>query len=241
MYGLVSSIASELPKLEPGKEQRTERLGYIYASDGKTVLAALRGSESRIIVGSDEISPVMKQAIVAVEDRRFWEHRASTSGAWPALCGRTRLAGSSGRLHDHAAVHQEPVHGAGADGQPKLKEAALAWQLEQRWSKRPILTAYLNTIYFGNGAYGIEMASRVYFDKHAGSSRSPRRPHPPACRRARGAYDPATNSKAAGTRRTTVLGLMLAQGLITEADYRTADESPLPRPAEIGLPGSGGA
>ena len=75
MYGLVSSIASELPELEPGKEQRTERLGYIYASDGKTVLAVLRGSESRIIVESDEIASVMKQAIVAVEDRRFWEHQ----------------------------------------------------------------------------------------------------------------------------------------------------------------------
>ena len=49
----------------------------------------------------------------------------------------------------------------------KLKEAALAWQLEQRWSKDRILTAYLNTIYFGNGAYGIEMAARVYFGKHA--------------------------------------------------------------------------
>ena len=73
-YGLVSSIASELPQLEPGKEQR-ERLGYIYASDGKTVLAVLRGSENRIVVGSEEISPVMKQAIVAVEDRRFWEHQ----------------------------------------------------------------------------------------------------------------------------------------------------------------------
>ncbi len=65
-YGLVSSVASELPQLEPGNERRTERLGHIYASDGKTVLAVLRGSESRIIVESDEISPVLKQAIVAV-------------------------------------------------------------------------------------------------------------------------------------------------------------------------------
>ena len=49
-YGLVSSVASELPQLEPGNERRTERLGHIYASDGKTVLAVLRGSESRILV-----------------------------------------------------------------------------------------------------------------------------------------------------------------------------------------------
>ena len=56
----------------------------------------------------------------------------------------------------------------------KLKEAALAWQLEQRWSKERILTAYLNTIYFGNGAYGVEMAARVYFDKRAEGADAPR-------------------------------------------------------------------
>ena len=58
VYGLVSAIASELPQLEPGKEHRPERIGYIYASDGKTVLAVLRGSESRIVVRSEEIAPV---------------------------------------------------------------------------------------------------------------------------------------------------------------------------------------
>ena len=187
MYGLVSSIASELPQLEPGKERRTERLGYIYASDGKTVLAVLRGSESRIVVESEQISPVMKQAIVAVEDRRFWEHQGvdiqgMARAVWADLRSQDFVQGGSTitqQFIKNQYTQQERTVSR------KLKEAALAWQLEQRWSKDRILTAYLNTIYFGNGAYGIEMAARVYFDKHAKELTLPEARSSPACRRAR--------------------------------------------------------
>ncbi len=241
-YGLVSSIASELPQLEPGKERRTERLGYIYASDGKTVLAVLRGSESRILVGSDEISPVMKQAIVAVEDRRFWEHQGvdiqgMARAVWADIRSRDFVQGGSTitqQFVKNQYTQQERTVSR------KLKEAALAWQLEQRWSKDRILTAYLNTIYFGNGAYGIEMASRVYFDKHASELTLPEAALLAGLPASPGAHDPATSPQAAGARRTTVLGLMLEQGLISATDYRSADESPLPSAAEIGLPGSRG-
>jgi penicillin-binding protein 1A len=242
LYGLVSSIASELPQLEPGKEKRTERLGYIYASDGKTVLAVLRGSESRIVVGSDQISPVMKQAIVAVEDRRFWEHRGvdiegMARAVWADIRSQDFVQGGS-------TITQQFVKNQYTEQERtvsrKLKEAALAWQLEQRWSKDRILTAYLNTIYFGNGAYGIEMAARVYFDKHAKELTLAESALLAGLPASPGAYDPAGNPGAAKVRRTTVLRLMLEQGLITAGDYRAADESPLPRPEEIGLPGSKG-
>jgi penicillin-binding protein 1A len=241
-YGLVSSIASELPQLEPGNERRTERLGYIYASDGKTVLAVLRGSESRILVGSEEISPVMKQAIVAVEDRRFWEHQGvdiqgMARAVWADIRSQDFVQGGS-------TITQQFVKNQYTEQERtvsrKLKEAALAWQLEKRWSKDRILTAYMNTIYFGNGAYGIEMASRVYFDKHASELTLPQAALLAGLPASPGAYDPAANPQAAKARRTTVLGLMLEQGLITAADYRTADESPLPTAGEIGLPGSKG-
>jgi penicillin-binding protein 1A len=241
-YGLVSSVASELPQLEPGNERRTERLGHIYASDGKTVLAVLRGSESRIIVKSEEISPVMKQAIVAVEDRRFWEHKGvdiqgMARAVWADLRSKEIVQGGSTitqQFVKNQYTQQERTVSR------KLKEAALAWQLEQRWSKERILTAYLNTIYFGNGAYGVEMASRVYFDKPAKSLTLPEAALLAGLPASPGAYDPAANPEAAKTRRTTVLRLMLEQGLITPGDYRTANESPLPAAADIGLPGSKG-
>jgi penicillin-binding protein 1A len=241
-YGLVSSVASELPQLEPGKERRTERLGHIYASDGKTVLAVLRGSESRIIVGSEAISPVMKQAIVAVEDRRFWEHKGvdiqgMARAVWADLRSQDVVQGGSTitqQFIKNQYTQQERTVSR------KLKEAALAWQLEQRWSKERILTAYLNTIYFGNGAYGIEMAARVYFDKHAKELTLPEAALLAGLPASPGAYDPATSPDAARARRTTVLRLMLEQGLITPDDYREADESPLPTASDIGLPGEKG-
>ncbi|HEU4449940.1 MAG TPA: PBP1A family penicillin-binding protein [Gaiellaceae bacterium] len=239
VYGLVSAVASELPELEPGNESRTERLGYIYASDGKTVLAVLRGSESRVVVSSEEIAPVMKQAIVAVEDRRFWEHRGiDIRGMARAVLADLR---SQEIVQGGSTITQQFIKNQYTEQERtvsrKLKEAALAWQLEQRWSKDRILTAYLNTIYFGNGAYGIEMAARVYFGTSAERLTLPQAallaglPANPA------AYDPAQNRKDAVRRRATVLGLMLEQGLITASDYRSADSAPLPPRRKIGLPG----
>ena len=75
VFGVVTAIAEEIPKLDPAYQQRIAKNGFIYSSDGKRVLAVLRGAESRVIVPSQEIAPVMKQAIVAIEDKRFFEHR----------------------------------------------------------------------------------------------------------------------------------------------------------------------
>ena len=115
----------------------------------------------------------MKQAIVAVEDARFFEHRGVdirgiVRAVWQDLRNRAVVEGGS-------TITQQFVKNAYVKSsrsfERKLKEAALAWQLEQQWPKDRILTAYLNTIYFGNGAYGIEQASRVYF-RHSASSLS---------------------------------------------------------------------
>jgi penicillin-binding protein 1A len=74
-FGLISGIATGIPNLDPSRVQAGEVNGYIYADDGKTILAVLRGSEARVLVEWPEISPWIKHAIVDVEDRRFYEHR----------------------------------------------------------------------------------------------------------------------------------------------------------------------
>jgi penicillin-binding protein 1A len=241
-FGLLSALASELPQLEPGNERRTERLGYIYASDGKTVLAVLRGSESRILVRSEQITPVMKQAIVAVEDRRFWEHRGidlrGMARAFWADVRHKKLVEGGSTITQQFVKNQYTQKDRTISR--KLKEATLAWQLEQRWSKDRILTAYLNTIYFGNGAYGIEMASRVYFGKRAGDLTLAEAALLAGLPANPGGYDPVSNPEVALARRTTVLRLMLDQGLITPTDYEEADEAPLPPPESIGLPSTQG-
>ena len=121
-----------------------------------------------------------------------------------------------------------------------MREAALAWQLEQRWSKDRILTAYLNTIYFGNGAYGIQQAARTYFKKDASDLTLPESallagiPSDPA------RYDPVTNPRKAEARRKQVLTLMLEQSKITPRDFARADAARMPQPDDIRLPGTRG-
>ncbi|HEX5467704.1 MAG TPA: PBP1A family penicillin-binding protein [Gaiellaceae bacterium] len=241
-YGLVSAIASDVAALEPSTSKRPQQLGYIYASDGKTVLATLRGDESRIVVQSDQIAPIMKQAIVAVEDRRFWEHRGVDyrgilRAVWADLRNKEVVQGGSTitqQFVKNTYTQQERTISR------KLKEAALAWQLERRWSKDRILTAYLNTIYFGNGAYGIEMAARVYFHEHASALTLPQAALLAGLPASPGAYDPAANPNAAEARRHTVLQLMLEEGLITAEEELAADRKPMPDPDAIELPSRSG-
>jgi penicillin-binding protein 1A len=241
-FGLVSAIASGIPALDPEQQQAIERNGYIYAGNGETVLAVLRGDENRVLVEWEEIAPIMKQAIVAIEDRRFFEHRGIdirgiARALWTDIRHRSVVEGGS-------TITQQFVKNAYAESQRtlsrKVREAALSWQLEQRWEKQRILTAYLNTIYFGNGAYGIQQAARVYFDKTAkalelheaallaGIPADPSR------------YDPVAHPQAAAARRETVLRAMLQVGNIAPADFRAARRMPLPQPDDVRLPGTRG-
>ncbi|HEY6463946.1 MAG TPA: biosynthetic peptidoglycan transglycosylase, partial [Polyangiaceae bacterium] len=154
-YGVVLALGEQLSGLDPSRHQHEQVDGYVYASDGHTILAVLRGSQSRVLVPSSAISPWIKQAIVATEDKRFYQHRGIDirgmgRALWNDVRGRPVQGGST--------ITQQFVKNALTGDERtvtrKLKEAALAWQLEQKWTKDRILTAYLNTIYFGNGAYG---------------------------------------------------------------------------------------
>ena len=202
----------------------------------------LRGAENRVLIVEADIAPIMKQAIVAVEDKRFYEHRGVDARAiarafWADVRNQTVVQGGS-------TVTQQFVKNVYIKNQRsiarKLKEAALAWQLEQRWDKEKILAEYLNTIYFGNGAYGIEQAARTYFDKHASQLTLPESallagiPPDPS------SYDPLTHPRAAKLRRRLVLRQMLDQGLITQEDYDEARSAALPSPEKIKLPGTQG-
>jgi penicillin-binding protein 1A len=240
-FGLVRAVASEIPALDPAADH-SDVDSVVYASNGKTVLAVLRGDESRVLVDTDDIAPIMRQAIVSVEDHRFFDHngidvRGVARALWADIRHQAIIEGGS-------TITQQFVKNAYIRNERtlarKVREAALAWQLEQRWSKDRILTAYLNTIYFGNGAYGIQQAARAYFGKSAKKLDLAEAallagiPSDPSL------YDPVTNPKQAEARRRLVLGLMLEQGKITRRDYERANESPLPRPEDVRLPGTRG-
>ena len=238
-YGLVVAVSAQLKGLDPLHQQHQQVDGYIYASDGHTILAVLRGSQSRVLVKSAAISPWIKQAIVATEDKRFWEHRGiDIRGMGRALWADIRHQGA---VQGGSTITQQFVKNSLTGNEPtitrKLKEAALAWQLEQVWTKDQILTAYLNTIYFGNGAYGVERASRTYFGHSASKLNLPEAallagiPEDPSL------YDPVAHPEAAKARRTVVLRLMLQQGVINTARYRWAVRQPMPKAQNVHLSG----
>jgi penicillin-binding protein 1A len=241
VFGLVRAVASEIPALDPAAE-RSDVNTVVYASNGRTVLGVLRGDESRVLLESDEIAPIMRQAIVSVEDQRFFDHNGiDLHGVARALWADIR---QQSIVEGGSTITQQFVKNAYIRNEQtiarKVREAALAWQLEQRWSKDRILTAYLNTIYFGNGAYGIQQAARVYFGKVAKDLELPEAallagiPSNPA------QYDPVTHPRKAQARRRHVLNLMLEQGKITPRDVERAAAAPLPRPEDVRLPGTRG-
>jgi penicillin-binding protein 1A len=236
-FGLLTAFSAELPKLDPNKLPAPKANTYVYANDGKTILAILRGSQARVIVPSNAISEWVKHAIVATEDKRFYEHsaidiRGILRAAWNDLRGRPVQGGST--------ITQQYVKNAINGSAPtfarKLREAALAWQVEKHWSKDKILTAYLNTIYFGNGAYGVEQASRVYFGESARDLDPAQAallagiPEDPSL------WDPVAHPILARARRKFVLHLMYQQRYLTPTQYRTAIAAPMPKPEDVRLP-----
>jgi penicillin-binding protein 1A len=241
-FGLIRAVASEIPLLDPAA-QHPQLDGVIYASNGRSVLAVLRGEESRVLLKNiSDVSPIMRQAIVSTEDRRFYEHNGvDTRGIARALWEDIR---SQGVVEGGSTITQQFVKNAYVRNQRtiarKVREAALAWQLEQRWSKDRILLAYLNTIYFGNGAYGIQQASRTYFDKGAQrltlaeSALLAGLPADPSL------YDPTQHPRAAKQRRRYVLQTMFNQGKITARQVRNASRAPLPKAGDVRLPGTQG-
>jgi penicillin-binding protein 1A len=237
-FGLITAVASQIPNCDPARVPH-EVDGHIYANDNHAILATLRGAESRILVRSNEIAPIMRQAIVAIEDKRFYQHhgvdlRGIGRAVWADISSKKVVQGGS-------TITQQFVKNSCVTTKRtisrKLKEAALAWQLEQRWKKDRILTAYLNTIYFGNGAYGIQRAAQTYFNTSASRLTLPQAallagiPADPT------RFDPVTNRNTARARRHEVLAAMLSQNEISDGDLTAGDRAPLPSAEEVGLPG----
>ena len=245
-YGLVTAIRSELGALDPSNP-RGDVDTVIYSAPNKfgerRVLAILRGDESRVLVKSGEIAPIMKQAIVATEDKRFFEHngvdlRGILRAAWEDLRNKAVVEGGS-------TITQQYVKNAYSRNDKtiarKVREAALAWQLTQRWSKDRILTAYLNTIYFGNGAYGVLQAARTYFGgKSAAELTLPEAALLAGIPASPSLYDPVQHPAAARQRRAYVLQQLYDQGRITTRELEKANAAPLPKPEDVRLPGTRG-
>ena len=263
IFGMMMAVASDLPQIENRAEYK--HLGansYLY-DDHWRKIGILEPPNNEVIDNYGELGPMMRDAIVAVEDKRFW----SDPGVDIKGIARAFVADVTGGARQGAStIAQQFVKNAlAAEGNrtvfEKLREAALAYHLTREWPKWKILEEYLNSIYFGNGAYGAESAARVYFgsahhyDVNAGSAgtaggcgdsplpscASQLNPAEAALLAGMVANPSAFNPlqpetrAAARRRRDLVLQDMIGRG-ITRAQYNHYKNWPMPTAAQIEQP-----
>lgn len=176
--------------------------------------------ENRISIGFEEIPDSFKAAIIAVEDKNFYNHHGiDFSGILRALflnlkAGKVTAGGSTITQQTAKILflsHERTVI-------RKLKELFYALELERRYSKDEILTRYCNSIYFGHGAYGLEVASRTFFNKNARDLSVEESALLAGLPNAPSLYDPYVNPEAAQQRQGVVLQRMVEEGYISEAE-----------------------
>ena len=265
------AVASDLPQIENKQQYKAAKNSYLYDDHWQPI--GIFAPPNHVVIDQfEQISPSMQDAIVSIEDKRFW----TDPGVDIRGIARALLADVTGGSRQGAStIAEQFVKNALAEQDnrtvlEKLREAALAYHLTRKWSKTKILTEYLNSIYFGNGAYGVESAARVYFGKIHGfdsqtSSSSTDEPAAGGCGdspaparcasvltpweaallagmvASPSAFDPIVHPQAAKARRNLVLKDMLQQHYITAAQYDQGIDEPLPTATDIQQPQEPGA
>jgi penicillin-binding protein 1A len=194
---------------------------FMYAADGST-LGVIPAERNRQPVTMKQISPWLPKATVAIEDRRFYEHGGiDPSGIARAVwadvrAGKVVQGGST--IPQQLVRNLYPVSRE-RTLERKLKEACLAIKLNRAWPKERILVTYMNQVYYGNLAYGIEAAAQTYFSKPAKALNLPEAALLAGMPQAPSDYDPFNRDELATQRRNQVLRAMLETGDISRGQY----------------------
>lgn len=217
----------------------------VYQPGGAPVLLDRNGVEfadlppfERRVVSLDELPEYVPDAFLAVEDKRFYRHRGVD---WPRVAGAVLANLRAGRVtQGSSTISMQLARSIFPDEVPrtertlrrKLLEARLAREIEEEFDKREILELYLNHVYLGNGAYGIEAAARRHFGKGAAELTLSEAAAIAGLARSPVHYDPRRNPEDSRRRRDLVLSLMAEQGRISEEAARVAMAEELRVPAE---------
>ncbi|TDB37005.1 MAG: penicillin-binding protein [Actinobacteria bacterium] len=230
-------LSATLPDLGVDQSSfKPAQTSVVYAADG-SVLAEWHGEQDRTVVAFEKIPDSMRDAVVAIEDERFYTH---TGVDTEAIVRALKVNAESGEYKQGGStITQQLVKLLFTDGERtltrKVREALMAYQLETKADKQELLETYLNLVYFGEGSYGVESAAHRYFGKPstdltldesallAGIIQSPSR------------YSPSNDLEASTERRNVVLGKMLELGYITPAEEQAARsvEVTLAPPTEV--------
>jgi penicillin-binding protein 1A len=194
---------------------------FVYAADG-SLLGSIPAEKNRQPVELEEMSKRVYQATVAIEDRRFWSHGAlDYAGIVRALFANVRAGHvvQGGSTITQQLARNLYIKKPSQTFSRKATEACLAIKLAREKSKRWILKAYINQVFYGNRAYGIEAAAQTYFSKRARHLTLPQAALLAGLPQAPSVFDPFERPQQAIARRDEVLRAMLANGYITATQY----------------------
>jgi membrane peptidoglycan carboxypeptidase len=250
--GLLAAQVSAAESALPAELQAGDAPSATTVTDSTGKPIAYLYDQFRIPVQSAQISSAMKAAMVAIEDRRFFDHGGvDLVGTVRALvndaAGGARQGGSTltqqyvknYELYVAATTDAERQAAVAPSVARKLREAELAVQVDAELSKDEILTRYLNLVYFGHGAYGVEAAAQAYFGTTAAALTVPQAALLAGMVQGPTEFDPVQHPDTAKQRRDVVIEQLRQQGSITDADASTATADPLGVVARPGVPAQG--
>jgi len=218
------------------------QITYLYASDGQTLIGTFY-DENRHVINFEDIPQVMRDAIIAAEDKRFYDHNGvDMQGVFRAFLANQSSGDDTGQgastltmqyvrqALSYGATNPSDVLAATASTpERKIREIRMAIELEKRLTKDQILQNYLNIAAFGNGAYGIYAASQVYFSKEPKDLTLAEAALLAGLPKAPSTYNPSEEARRpmALERRTYVLNQMVELGMISQQQADLADATPL--------------
>jgi penicillin-binding protein 1A len=199
---------------------------FLYDRNGR-LLAELSPEENRVLVPLSRVPKVVQDAFVAAEDARFWSH----PGVDFFAIGRAMVADIRGGRQGASTITQQYVKNAFVGNRRsfgrKVREAIMALRIDRRYPKKKILEAYLNSIYLGQGAYGVEAASRLYFGKHVWQITLPQAALMAGVTSAPSLYSPRVNLALSLKRRDRVITRMRALRMISVDQEAEALATPI--------------
>ncbi|MFZ5748932.1 MAG: penicillin-binding protein 1A [Pseudomonadota bacterium] len=220
-------VARHLPSVETLRTYEPPLPTYVRSYDGLPIHSYAR--ERRVQLSFAEYPPLLVKAYMAAEDRTFFEHHGLDFPGLVRAAAQGLLTGSTPRGTSTITqqVAKNLVVGNEASYMRKLKEAILAWRIEDTLTKQQIMELYLNSIELGRNAGGVEAAAHAYFGKELNQLTLPQMAYLAILPKGPANYDPERHEKRALERRDWVLGEMLRNGFIDQAQHDAAVAAPL--------------
>ncbi|WP_129631267.1 transglycosylase domain-containing protein [Candidatus Oscillochloris fontis] len=232
---LYHHYGSDLPNPDQISEYRNFETTRIYARDGTTLLYELVGPDAgrRTPVPFEQIPLILRQATVAVEDAGFYENpgvdlRGIVRAAWQNYQSGEIVSGASTITQQLVrTILLDPSERSERSYERKLREAILAYRVSREYSKDQILTIYLNEVYYGAQAYGVEAAAQAYFNKHVGELSAAEATLIAGLPQSPTTYNPFENMEAAKARQRVTLNLMVEAGYLSAAQAEEIAATPI--------------